>query len=88
MVPVDVTLGVARLEQRKLSPEMRPQFNVNTLLRIIALFCIGFCPSRKLFFPPSQYSIFPKIQIQVLSSFSVILLFPSLGSIEGVHARK
>lgn len=60
MFPVDVTLGVARLEQRKLSPETKSQLNVNTLLRIIALLYVDFCLARKLFLSPSQYSVFPK----------------------------
>lgn len=59
MVPADVTLGMASLEQRKLSLEMKPQFKVNTLLRIIALFCIDFCLAVNYFFPP-QDSVFPK----------------------------
>lgn len=59
MVPADVTLGMARLEQRKLSLEMTLQFKVNTLLRIIALFRIDFCLAYKLIFPP-QDSVFPK----------------------------
>lgn len=57
MVPADVTLGMARLEERKLSLEMKSQFKVNTLLRIIALFLIDFCLACKLFFPPSGLSI-------------------------------
>lgn len=86
MVPVDVTLEVG-LEQRKLSLEMKAQFKVNTSLRIIALFYMGFVLPVNYLFPLStQY--FLEIDMQVLNYFPVISLLFSLGSIEGAHARK
>lgn len=38
VVPVDVTLGVIWLVQKKLSLEVKSQFQVSASLRVIALF--------------------------------------------------
>lgn len=57
--PTGSDLGGGWARTGDMSLQMKLQFKVNTLLRIIALFCIDFCLAYKLFSSPSVL-IFPE----------------------------